>query len=189
MGKRILVINGHPDPRPERFCAALCDAYAQGSASRGLAVDRLAVGMLTFLPPESGAESQQPSPEIAQAIEKIRIADRLAIVFPFWLDGPPGMLRELFENYARSLWTGDSLRPKDTDYEKNARVFVTMDMPSFIQRPSNRAGNAPAPAASAMSLPGVRPFQAVFIGSIQSLSPAQRNDWLQKARLLGSQDE
>lgn len=189
MGKRILVINGHPDPRPERFCAALCDAYAQGCTSQGLAVDRLAVGMLTFLPPESGAVAQRPSPEIEQAVEKIRNADRLAIVFPYWLDGPPGILRELFEIYARSLWTGDVLRPKDIDYEKGARVFVTMDMPSFIQRPNYRPGDASAPASSGMSLPGVRPFQATFIGSIQTLSPAQRNDWLQKARLLGSQDD
>lgn len=189
MGKRILVINGHPDPRPERFCAALCDAYAQGCASQGLAVDRLAVGMLTFLPPESGAEPQRPSPEIAQAVEKIRGADRLAIVFPFWLDGPPGMLRELLENYARSLWTSDALRPKDVNYEKNARVFVTMDMPSFIQRSSYRAGDTSTLAVSSISLPGVRPFQPIFIGSIQTLSPAQRNDWLQKARMLGSQDE
>ncbi len=28
MGKRILIINGHPDPSPERFCAALAEAHA-----------------------------------------------------------------------------------------------------------------------------------------------------------------
>ena len=30
--KRILVINGHPDPAPEHLCAALADAYARGYA-------------------------------------------------------------------------------------------------------------------------------------------------------------
>ena len=33
--RHILVVNGHPDPAPERFCAALCDAYEEGAVEAG----------------------------------------------------------------------------------------------------------------------------------------------------------
>ena len=46
MSRNILVVNGHPDPRPERFCAALCDAYSAGAQAQGCATRRLDVGSL-----------------------------------------------------------------------------------------------------------------------------------------------
>jgi len=48
MAKRILVINGHPDPRPERFCAGLADAYATAAVAAGHDVRRIALGKLKF---------------------------------------------------------------------------------------------------------------------------------------------
>jgi len=30
-----LLVNGHPDPSPERFCSALCDAYEDGARKAG----------------------------------------------------------------------------------------------------------------------------------------------------------
>ena len=40
---RIAVIDGHPDPAPERLCHALADAYAEGAARGGHEVRRVAV--------------------------------------------------------------------------------------------------------------------------------------------------
>ncbi len=45
--RRILVVNGHPDPRPERFCAALCARPIRMAPSpAGWEVRRLDVGKL-----------------------------------------------------------------------------------------------------------------------------------------------
>lgn len=183
MSKRILVVNGHPDPRPERFCAALCDAYAKGAESRGWTVDRLSIGTLNF-PPDSATAA---TPDIAAAVDKIRAADRLAIVFPLWLDGPPGSLRELFEAFARSVWSAHALGDHATAYEKPARVVATMDMPAFIQRSKFKADGTPGPKP--LALPGVQSFEPILIGSLQTISEAQRLDWLEKLRLLGAHEE
>jgi len=100
--KKILVINGHPDPRPERYCHALCDAYVRGALSSGLETRRLNVGSLDFPflnsaePDLSGTQT-----ELARAIEAIHWATQFAIVFPLWLDAPPPALRELLERANR----------------------------------------------------------------------------------------
>ena len=39
MGKNILIIDGHPDPDPARFCHALAAAYAEAALSAGYAVE------------------------------------------------------------------------------------------------------------------------------------------------------
>lgn len=44
--RRILIIDGHPDPDPERFCHALADAYAAGAARHS--VRRLDLARLDF---------------------------------------------------------------------------------------------------------------------------------------------
>lgn len=182
MNKSLLVINGHPDPRPERFCSALCDAYAKGAAAGGWDVRRLDAGTLNLAPAPDGDSGVLPG--ATAAIEQIRSADRLAIVFPLWLDGPPGSLGELFELAARAPWSSTPAgRPT---YEKSARVIVTMDMPAFIQRPRARAEGS---TKSTLSFPGVRKFEPLLIGSLQTLTPAQCNEWLEKVELLGAHEE
>src|SRR5579862_10018816 len=80
---RILVVNGHPDPRPERFCAALCDAYLQGARAAGRSVDAIALGLLP-IDDEPGLES----PERLDALRMLRACDALVAIYPLWLDKP-----------------------------------------------------------------------------------------------------
>jgi hypothetical protein len=40
--RKILLINGHPDPSPERLCSGLTSAYAQGAQAAGHVVRRIA---------------------------------------------------------------------------------------------------------------------------------------------------
>lgn len=185
MGKEILVVNGHPDPRHERFCAALCDAFAEGATSGGWHVERLDIGSLTLAPPPDKAGAPNLHPSVIRAIEQIRKADRLAIVFPLWLDAPPGGLRDVFEGFARSVWSHGEA---NAAYEKPARVIVTMDMPAFIQRsrfyPEQKSG-----AGLSLSLPGVQATEPLFIGGVQTITPAQREEWLQKVKLLAAHDD
>ena len=43
---RIAVIDGHPDPAPERLCHALADAYAKGAVAGGHEVRRVSVASM-----------------------------------------------------------------------------------------------------------------------------------------------
>lgn len=46
--RRILLIEGHPDPGSERLNHALVNAYAEGATAAGHGVRRIAVGALDF---------------------------------------------------------------------------------------------------------------------------------------------
>ncbi|HWA60997.1 MAG TPA: hypothetical protein VG939_06460 [Caulobacteraceae bacterium] len=39
--RRILIVNGHPDPAPERLCAALASAYGEAARAAGRETRRL----------------------------------------------------------------------------------------------------------------------------------------------------
>lgn len=46
VGRRILLIQGHPDPSPRRFCRALAEAYEEGARDAGHDVRLLDVAAL-----------------------------------------------------------------------------------------------------------------------------------------------
>jgi len=46
MARRIVALDGHPDPRPERLGHALADAYAEGATSTSHEVRRVKLATL-----------------------------------------------------------------------------------------------------------------------------------------------
>jgi len=48
MARRIAIIQGHPDPRGNRFCHALADAYATGARQGGHQVRSIDVARIQF---------------------------------------------------------------------------------------------------------------------------------------------
>lgn len=179
--KRVLVINGHPDPGPARYCAALCAAYAEGAQSSGYKTQCLDVGAVTV----PGAESGRPSwlrNEAAEVVERIWQADRLFIAFPMWLGGPPPALQLILEEFTR--WQAAEAEQSGEPVEaKVAHIVVTASFPSLFYRA--RRG-APAAGAWAASLAGLRITEAILIGSMESISLEDRKRWLIEVRRLGS---
>ena len=180
MSRNILVVNGHPDPRPERFCAALCDAYAAGAQARGCATRRLDVGALN-LPALSavGASEAEPWESVEQAFRLVRAADRLAIVYPLWADGPPVELRQMFD-YVSRLGAHLKTNPR----AKAARVVVTTGLPAFLYR-GKLADDLLADGKNPLSLCGVTAGEPTFIGSVEAISCSQRLRWLEQMRGFG----
>ncbi|HEV2560589.1 MAG TPA: NAD(P)H-dependent oxidoreductase [Rhizomicrobium sp.] len=162
--RKILVVNGHPDPRPERFCAALCDAYEAGAQAGAWQARRLNVGALALAEPETIAHETGDA-----TLELMRWSNRLVIVFPLWLDKPPERLRNLFERLARA-----------NNVERPASVVVTMEMPAFAHRAACRAASS-----GHIELPGIKTEKPIFIGCVDMISAAQRKRWLQSIHSLG----
>ena len=172
MSRNILVVNGHPDPRPERFCAALCDAYAAGANARGCATRRLDVGALC-LPTLADNADQEPWASIEQAFRLVRAADRLAIVYPLWADGPPVELRQMFDYVSR---LSAHLSPNaQCIAAKAARIVVTTGLPAFLYRGKLKDD----------ALCGVSAGEPTFIGSVDAISCAQRMRWLEQMHSYG----
>lgn len=183
----VLVINGHPDTRPERFCAALCEAYAAGAGSRGAAVRTLEIGGL------SEASAIKPGFQLsgflrddwARALETARWAHRYVVVFPLWLNEPPPLLRRFFESVAASGITGDDGFFSSRHTRKRARVVVTMEMPGFALRSMLQSGASAGQARRSLSFPGVEEQGLMIMGCVRSVSAAQRTEWLCTLRQLG----
>lgn len=176
--KRVLVVNGHPDPDARRFCAAVCAAYAEGAQSRGYATQRLDVGALTL----PGADGDRWLwDEEAEVLERLMQADRLFIAFPMWLGGPPPALRVVLEEFAR--WQVSRTAKRDEPVEvKDAHIVATASLPGLIYR-TNRG----APVGDwATSISGRRVTQAILIGSVESMSQEDRGRWLSDVRRFGS---
>ena len=62
MARRILIILGHPDPRPERLCRALAETYHQGATEAGHEVKVVDVTRLDFAALKSRVEWEGPVP-------------------------------------------------------------------------------------------------------------------------------
>ncbi|MEJ0025789.1 MAG: NAD(P)H-dependent oxidoreductase [Rhizomicrobium sp.] len=174
MGRNILVVNGHPDPRPERFCAALCTAYEAGARTRGCATRRLDVAALSLSALATG-KGTAPLDKLEQAFRLMRAADRLAIFYPLLSDGPPEELSQLFDYVARLR---AHLEPAALGGAKSARIVVTTAMPAFLYR-------GRAEPVTRHKLCGVVAGEPLFIGSVDSISSTQRARWLEEMRGLG----
>jgi len=171
MMKRLLVINGHPDPRPERFCNALSDAYARGAGTAGWQTRRLNAGNLPLSAMEGSACDAATDDCVLETRGDIDWSNRLAIVFPLWFEQPPETLCALLGNLI------------DPARRRRAHIIVTMEMPAFAYRSLLRAG-APG-GASGLALPGVIAEEPVLIGCVNTISREQRRAWLEMVRRYG----
>jgi putative NADPH-quinone reductase len=189
MTRHILVINGHPDPSPERFAAALCDAYASGARDAGFVVHRLEIGRFD-LPPIRNAEDfiGGPVPEAARFAQgEISWADHIVIVHPLWLGGQPAMLKAFFEQvfrygFAISQPGAKSLRRLLKG--RSARLVVTMGMPAPVFRFVFGAFGVRGLERGLLRLSGISPIRRTLIGLVEG-DAAVRRRWLKTVQELG----
>lgn len=189
MAKKILIINGHPDPRAERLCTALCDAYSEGANKAGHDIRRLDVGRLDFPLIRTAAEfTQGPPPgEILAAQKAVIWADHLVVVFPLWLGAPPALLKGFFEQtfrYGFAIPEPGAKSMKGLLKGRSARLIVTMGMPAVIFRLAFGAFGVRSLARSVLALSGIRPIRTSLFGGAGG--PAPFAAWLDSVRRLGA---
>jgi putative NADPH-quinone reductase len=186
---RILIINGHPDPRPERLCAALAEAYAGGAEGVGHATRRLDVGALRFPLIRSAEAFEGAVPAgIAEAQEAVRWAEHLVLVFPLWLGGMPALLKGFLEQllrYGFSLPKQSEGFPKGLLGGRSARIIVTMGMPGPVYRWWFGAHGVRTLEREILGLSGIRPVRHTLIGGVGTSAAQDR--WLLRVAALGAQ--
>jgi putative NADPH-quinone reductase len=81
---RILVIVGHPDPRPQRLCRGLAQAYVAGAGEAGHDVRLVDVAALDFpwLRSADDFERRQAPGCLREATEAVVWAEHIVLVFP-----------------------------------------------------------------------------------------------------------
>ena len=189
MTKRILIILGHPDPRPERLCRALAEAYHAGASESGHDVAVIDVARLDFTALKSRFEWEGPIPESLRVPqEAIAWAEHLVIVFPLWLGTMPALLKAFFEQVLRPGFALDAKGPGRWEKKldgRSARIIVTMGMPAFLYKWYFRAHGIRSFERNVLDFVGVGPIHETLIGMVEGRDAATRARWLVRATELG----
>lgn len=187
MTKKIVVINGHPDPSGDRFAAALAAAYLRGANAGGHQIRRIEVGELDLAPIHSMAEfAGDVAPQARDLQAHIAWADHLVIIYPLWLGGPPAVLKAFFEQVFRYGFAlgGEGRTMTGLLKGRSARVIVTMGMPAPIFRLVFDAPGLKAVTRGILMICGVRPVRSTVIGMVEGSRPARLRD-LRRAERQG----
>ena len=191
MPKRILIIDGHPDSRTGRYVHALAKAYFDGAQVGGHEVQSIIVSETEFPLLRTGEDFQsgEPPAEIRRCQELIRWAEHVVILFPLWLGSMPALLKGFLEQalrpgFAFAEGAGHGL-PRRLLSGRSARIIVTMGMPALFYRWYFRAHSLKSLQRNILRFCGFRPVNACVVGMVESMSQAQRGEWLAKIQELG----
>jgi putative NADPH-quinone reductase len=193
MSKRLVIIQGHPDPRPERLGHALATAYGLGAREAGHELRTIDVGSLDFPVLRDRESWEGPVPEsLREAQATIQWGEHLAIFFPLWLGTMPALLKAFFEQIMRP---GFALRIEGAGRwhrllsGRSARLVVTMGMPAFIYRWYFRAHGIKSFERNILQFVGIEPIHESLIGMVEGRDEAVRERWLAKLTELGRRGE
>lgn len=188
MSRRILVINGHPDARRERFCAALADAYLGGALEGGHEARSIRVGELAFplIRTAEDFEGTCEPPDIIVAQEQIRWAEHLVFIYPLWLGEQPALLKGFLEQVFRYGFAlgKDPRFPAPLLGGRTAHIVVTMEMPAPVFRWWFGAHSVRALELSVLRLCGIHPIRRTLIGMVES-DGRRRAKWLDRLKADG----
>ena len=190
--KRILILQGHPDPRGKHFLHALAASYAEGARAAGHAVHEVDIAQLDFPLLRSADDWQKGSlpPMLLPAQQEIAWANHIVILFPLWLGYMPALLKGFLEQVARpgfAFHAGDG-NPfaKKALGGRSARVVVTMGMPALVYRYLFRAHSVKSLERNVLGFVGISPVHETLVGNVEGLGVDDRARWLSRLRTLGT---
>jgi NAD(P)H dehydrogenase (quinone) len=192
-GKKILIINGHPDT--VSYCTALAHAYQKGAERSGAQVKVINVGTLNFNPNLGYGYRQRTAlePDLLQAQQNILWAEHLVWVFPVWWGGLPALLKGFidrtflpgfaFSKIENSLWWNKLL------IGRSARIISTLDQPAWFYWLVNRRPTYHALKRMTLNFCGIKPVKTTTIGPLRLSKDSYRQNWLEKIEMLGSENK
>ena len=208
MTKRLLIIQGHPDPQGRRFGHALASAYLDGAQSAGHEVKLIELAKLSFPLLRSAQEFYEgPAPkDIQYAQREIHWAHHIVFVFPIWHGHIPALLHAFLEQTFRpgfSVRICDNGKPEKLLTGRTASLMVTMGMPAFIYRWYFGVHSLKNLKRNIFNFSGIRLVKTTLIGRLgfgevsdksshssgrgffAQLNAAQRARQIRKVRVLG----
>ena len=194
MGKRITIIQGHPDLHTRHFGHALAEAYSRGAEEAGHEVRHIPVAELDFpiLRTREDWERGAPSDCIRKSQGMIRWAEHIVIIYPLWMGFMPALFKAFLEqtfrpDFALSTAAPGKL-PKRLLTGKSARVVVTMGMPALVYRWYFRAHSLKGLERNILAFAGIKPVKTSVIGGVEE-ADADRQKWLDEMTALGRAGE
>lgn len=189
MSKRILIINGHPNP--EAFNFGIAEAYKEGAIAAGAEVKEIVIRDLTFNPnlAQGYRHRTELEPDLLTAWEKIRWAEHLVWVHPVWWGGLPAITKGFID---RLFLPGMAFRYRENSVfwdklltGKSAHIITTLDQPGWYYRLMFGRPSVNQLRRSTLQFCGITPVKVTYIGIVKSADETKRLRWLDKIRLAG----
>lgn len=189
MTRRILLLDGHPDPDDGHLVHALAGAYARGAAAGGHRLRQHRLAALTFPLLRSQAEFRTgaPPPDIAALQQDLLWAEHLVLVYPLWLGTTPALLQGCLEQTLRPDFAFDLDKGPFGGKLKgrSARLVLTMGMPALAYRWFYRSHGLKSLKRNVLHLTGVQPVRTTLFGGAETAPEARRQSWLDRLEALG----
>jgi putative NADPH-quinone reductase len=192
MAKRIVVIQGHPDPAGGHFGHALADAYAEGARQAGHEITTVVVARLEFpmLRTKEDWDHGAAPAAIRSCQETLGWADHVVIVYPLWLGSMPALLKAFLEQLFRPGFAfenaGSGTSWRQLLKGKTAHIVITMGMPAWLYRWFFGAHSLKSLERNILRFVGIKPVRESLIGSVEG-KEANRAGWLARMRSLGTE--
>ncbi|OHV77533.1 NAD(P)H-dependent oxidoreductase [Ensifer sp. LCM 4579] len=190
---RVLVIVGHPDPDPVRFCGVLAEAYAEAAQAAGHDVRRIDLAEIDvpFLRSREAFEEGPLPASLVEAREAVLWAAHIVFVFPLWLGTMPALLKAFLEQVMRpgtafKYPTGKEKFVKMLLNGRSARLIVTMGMPAFVYRLWYRGHGIAGMRRNILNFVGIKPVRETLFGMVEAVGERKRARWIAKLRKLGA---
>jgi len=189
--QRVVVIDGHPDPAPDRFVHALAEAYEQGAKQSKHPVMRIRAADVTFpiIRNKEEYERGDPPDSVRPCLDALEWATHLVILYPLWLGSVPALLKGLLEQLIRPgfAFSTATLGHWPVKYlrGRSARIVVTMGMPTIAYRLRFGACGSRSLQSAVLATSGFRPVRTTIIGNAERLPKTKREAWIARMRDLG----
>ena len=189
MGKKVLIINGHPNEGSFNFGVAT--AYENGARSVGAEVKHLVVSELKFNPNlEFGYQKRTPlEPDLIAAWESIQWAEHLVWVHPVWWGGLPAIMKGFID---RLFLPGMAFQYRENSIQwdkllkgKTAHIITTLDQPSWYYRLVFGRPSVNQLKKSTLEFCGISPVKVTYLGIVKTSDFNVRKKWLEKKEQLG----
>ena len=188
MGKRVVVIVGHP--AADSWCRALADSYAAAARAGGHEVRMLQLAQLNFDPSlhEGYRQIQALEPDLLAAQGTVAWAEHVVIAYPIWWGSVPALLkgfldRILLPGFAFKYRPGKAF-PEQLLRGRSAQLLVSMDTPPWYFRWVYRMPGIVQLKKTTLEFCGIAPVKVAAFGPLIASSSAQRASWLVKAARL-----
>ena len=191
MGKRILLIQGHPDAGKRHFCHALEENYVRGATAAGHEIRRINVAELDFpiLRSPSEWENGALPAGLSEAQASIKWAEHITFLFPLWMGDMPALLKGFLEQVARPGFAfsreGKNPLAHKALKGRSARVIVTMGMPALVYRWFFFAHSIKSLERNILGFVGIHPVRDTIIGMVGNMDEQASSKWLGKMEQLG----
>ncbi|MEZ4937273.1 MAG: NAD(P)H-dependent oxidoreductase [Crocinitomicaceae bacterium] len=189
MSKKILIINGHPDP--ESLCSSLAKQYKKGADQVGANCELVNLTDLEFSPVLSYGYRKRTElePDLLRVWEQIQEAEHLVFVYPNWWGTYPALLKGFFDRLFLPGFAFEyqekSPLPKKLLKGKTARLLVTTDTPDWFYSLVFKRPGHNSMKRSILGFCGIKPVKIKTFGPVRNSKSDQIQKWLDQAETLG----